>query len=719
MNRDVRVLLKTGHRWLAAGLVSFVTTASFCLFLTTPAFSANTPKSKAVSKSTKTAIVNCAETLSALALPIQKFNGQDTIMRGQFSQLPQAPVIPREFIGDTFRVTGVGGDPLFPLATGDTASIRLQTPGMRGESAVPALAGPPRSASALTAAEKYKLAESYVRKTWADTPLEAAAIERITKATVSDSRLMAPALKQYEAGTLALEAPRPANSIGFSGSRSQSVAAPSGSSREMVSGGGISPNQALAVRKQNMDQAELSSAKENRHFWFTPHGESKAVPARILDLHVTSGGGARVYAEWIPEQVGRTERVRHVGMIDVSEIKSIPKLSPKLRMEAEAIFFESLTPDQLSTQMLASRLGISTRGHTDFLRAPGVSGSERIITDKMSVAGHYAIREWVEKKFGDITDLLTDAEKATQNWNVIDVFGRLSPEYVLKRFRASDGYKYMYVITEDGQLKICPIGDAGANLRPQILRLGHGRKIYSAGMFTLDNNGSANVSLRTADYASFDSQVVDALKPPQNEDKLARAIFRMQANTQVNSVNSVAPESWSDMKMNFATGRYEHVNPIDPPGAAAKDTNSKGPQPNQSERNSEWGDQATADYMDSLLKARAKPAPIKDWDRENLKALPPTFEEWEKTARRSTSGFSDLENKMDYAHYVLGTNDKMEIREIKAAYQKLIQKYSVRTSEGSTDVVAAQTINTAYKVFKDRELEAARKRLEAAEAAAR
>ncbi len=666
------------------------------------------PKKIAAPAKKTTALVPCAEAMKALVLPAEKFNGENTVMRGQFSQMPQAPVIPREYLGDTHRVTGAPGDPLFPNVSGDAASIQLRT-GTDAPRAANLIANsaPARPLASLSSSEKLKLAENYVRELYADTPLDAKVIQTITKATAEDPRLLAPALKQYETGALSLEAPR-----------SGSVATTGGNSREVVSGrGGISQEAALAVRTQNRARNELSSESENRHFWFTPQGETKAVPARVLDLHVNNKGEAQIYAEWVPQRSDGGERVRHVGMINLNEVKSIPPLSAQLRLDAAAVFFESLTPNQISTQMLASRLGIKPRGHTDFLRAPGVTGEAKSITDKMSVQGHHAVRAWVEKQFGDISDLLTPAEKANSNWNAMDVFGRLSPEYVLKRFRASGGAKYMYVITEDGQLKVSPLGDASTNLRPQLLRLGHGRKIFSAGTFTLDDNGAVDLTLRTADYVSFDSQVVGSVRSPENEHKLARAIFRMQADADVKTVNAASPDSWSDMRMNFRSGQYEHVNPIDPPPSQNTRSGTSG---SQSDRNSEWGDQATADYMDSLLKARAKPAAIKDWDRGNAKAVPPSFEEWQKTARGESSNFNQLENKIDYAHYILGTTDKMEIRVIKAAYQKLMAVFAVReSSEGMKGVLASQRINDAYKVFKDIELEAARKRMAEQEAANR
>jgi hypothetical protein len=660
-------------------------------------FAARAKKPTAIASSTSL----CIPSLRAIALPPKTLNGEMTIMRGQFSQGGGvAPAIPSDNLVSTFHLHGVPGDPVFPNANGDYTNILFSSVSKQDLATPTQALSHIKPVAQLSAADKSRLVENYIRIEFSDVPYSPASLEMMVKAGKETPETIAKAMAAYERGALELTMPRqltPESRLRLqSNSRSTSLETTTGSN-----------SRALAETVTPAVQNKLASAGEERYFSFTPNGSNKPVAARVLDIHVKPNGQVHVYAEWMTS-ASNGERTREVGIVSVEELKTMSKLATGDRVNAALEFFDSLTPNQVSAQMLAQRLGLEPRGYTDFMRAPGVkSQNPQLITEKMSNLAHHSAREEAEKKFGNFNDLLTDAEKANANWNVMDVFGRLSPEYVLKRFRATNGYKYMYVVTEDGQLKICPLGPDTTNMRPQLLRLGHGRKVYSTGTFTLDESGAVHLTRRNADYTSFDGAVASGGGDNPMENRFLQAVFRMQGATDTASINTVGPTLWDEIRFNEFTGMYENIHGPAANTAARNAQYAKAKADGQKASGASpfgnYGSAEADDFMRSILKDRqASKASVPDWPRDVRGSAPPTFEEWLSKANKvsNVTVTGDVQAKLDYAHYVLGTTPNQTFKEIQEAYRQLQKKFYSR--DGQDDARASQRINDAFAMFKGR-----------------
>lgn len=626
-----------------------------------------------------------------IAFPPKSHNGEVTVMRGQFSQLGGvAPVIPKENIPEIFRIHGVPGDPIFPEIDGDYTKIRFSSESVRAQAPTASqLAMNAKSTAALSSGEKSKLIENFIEIEYSDMNFNPQQLKMMVDAAKANPTTVDKAMQAYEKGNLTLALPRTITP----------------EIRLALNSNARTTSNELTLASKPAIENELASRGENRYFAFTPAGSSSTVPARVLDIHIDSQTGAHVYAEWMTESSGGN-RVREVGMISLDELKTISKLGTGDRLKAATAFYDSLTPNELTAQMLARKLRLEPRGYTDFMRAPGMEAQHaHLITEKMSNLGHQSIRSEVEQRFGKLDDLLTEAEKKNANWNVIDVFGRLSPEYVLQKYRTKDGFKYMFVVTEDGQLKISPLGKADTNLRPQLLRLGHGRKIYSSGTFTLDQNGAAQITRRSADYSSFDAAMAGGRSENQAEDHLIDAVFRMQSGTKTSTFDSVGPDTWGEVRFNEHSGLYEDANKGTQTAGSASFQKNNGA--NRSAAGGspfhEYGSAEANEYMQSILNRRSTNQKIvPDWDRTSRSASPPTFLDWKKRAGiESGDGFEQA--KIDYAHHVLGTNGNQTFQQIRETYRKLQSTFYSRDGSDA-NATASQLINDAFKVFKDKEV---------------
>ena len=468
-------------------------------------------------------------------------------------------------------------------------------------------------------------------------------------------------------------------------------------------------NQLSAARAGGL-AVNLANTGSYRYFRFTPEGVNQEVIARVLDINHQKApeAGFHVLVEWMKPANDSDIRIRHVQTLTVKELQTMRPMPESIRNVIKSEFNETLSPLEIQTRKLAELSNLKTFGFTDMARKEGGSSRESDPLSRMSGQAHIVSRVQVEERFGKLDDLLTTDEKnAGHNWRIFDVMARLDPRYILKRFDArGTDFRYLFVITEDGQLKLSPFTEASANYRPELLRLAHGRRVFATGEFSIHQDGTLDVRLRSEEYQDINDQhgIHRAFQTAGQEglNSFVAFTFGLQAGRMVRDLsseftrtfyteNGIMPEGVKD---DLGGDRYGHTSYFNAFSGDRRETNG---------RFGGFNSQNTYDYargvfgasgMGRTAESRVKSASV-TWTNEKG---PLTFEAWTKQAGVD----AQLHMKSEWAHYVMRTNPQMSLEAIKKSYRKLAQQLHPdrRTDIPVTQATAIfQTMKSAYDHF--------------------
>jgi hypothetical protein len=373
-----------------------------------------------------------------------------------------------------------------------------------------------------------------------------------------------------------------------------------------------------------------------RYFWFVPEGEAGLVPARVLDIHRHPDNRNQlkvtVLAEYVVENeptlrdLPRAEgsRTRHVVEITSAELRTIVRNETHSSEEAATHFTDSLSPLEASTMQLARQLGLSKFSVSPADRTPGQREDWRVrppLEDMNSITWG-AIYVDIVREFGEPAALLSKEELGGERhgpdkFNIIDVFSRLHPRFVLAHYN-SKRLEYIWVITEDGQLKIVPKMRIGNNLKTLPLRLSGGRQIFAGGDFTIAEDGSLRVGFSNEGYSA--QGFAHARAGFANVGAFVSAVFRTQAGARV------------------ANFEFDHgANPF------------------------------TRDYVENAHDEREpEGSKAPSWDPET--EAPLEYSDWSKRQKGSAT-------ERRWAHYVLMTTPDSSLAEIKASYRGFSKRF--------------------------------------------
>ncbi len=514
---------------------------------------------------------------------------------------------------------------------------------------------------------------NFIRKETVDTQLDARSLTYIVETMQKSPEYMAQALAYHQSRSL-----RPEGSV---------------------------VNRPVVQSAAHGVVVNLANTGSYRYFRFTPRGESQEVIARVLDINQeaahsgSSGAGFHVLVEWMKPANSSDVRVRNVQTLSVEELRTMRPLSDSIRRVIAEEFNDALSPNEIKTRKLAELANLKTFGYTDMSRKEG--GSERS-TDplsRMSMPSHIKSRSDVQERFGKFDDLLTtDEANAGIHWRIFDVMARLNPRYILKRFESrGTGFRYVFVITEDGQLKISPFTEAEANFRPEILRLAHGRRIFAGGEFTIAKDGKLDVNLRSDEYQDINAEYgVHRAFQTEGQDGLNSFVaftFGLQAGRAVNNLSSEFARTFytergfrPEGKDDLGGDRYAHDSFFKAFSGDRRETNG---------RFGGFGSQGAFNHareaMQEVNLARnvevRKFVESKPWkDAEG----PPTFAAWQSKTQDGllkilrnklgmTMSAADLARepafKQLWAHAVLRTNSEMSLDAIKSSYRRLANAY--------------------------------------------
>lgn len=469
----------------------------------------------------------------------------------------------------------------------------------------------------------------------------------------------------------------------------------------------LRPEGSRALGDGASNVVNLANTGVYRYFRFTPTGSTQEVIARVLDINHdrTGSPGFNVLVEWMKPANDSDVRIRHIQSLTAEELRLMRPMPESIRKVIASEFNDSLSPYEIRTRKLAEIAGLKTFGFTEMSRKAG--GSNRI-TDPlayMSGQAHIVSRKHVEDRFGKLDDLLTTEERnAPMDWRIFDVMARLNPKFILKRFdgRGTD-FRYIFVITEDGQLKISPFTEGTANYRPEILRMAHGRRIFAGGEFSVAQDGRLNVRLRSDEYQDINSEYgVHRAFQTQGQEGLNSFVaftFGLQAGRGVTNVSSDFArtfytekgfgEKWVD---DLGGDRYKHDPNFQSFSGERRETNG---------RFGGFGSQNSYDYARDAFEsaglgrgsqARAKAAELK-WTNEKG---PLAFDTWAKQAGG---------HKTEWSHYALRTNPQMSFEAIKKAYRKLAQELHPDRRNDIPEPQARAIFQTMKEAFEHMEAE--------------
>lgn len=425
---------------------------------------------------------------------------------------------------------------------------------------------------------------------------------------------------------------------------------------------------------------ELTNYDLNRYFWFKPQDHSEVVAARILDIHKSGRPDRFVFlAEYtLPHETNSGQRIRHIVELKLEEFRTITdSYGGKTRQDAASEFFDSLSPDEIRALRLARNLNLPLFGFFDIRRGPGIiNENAQTPLQEMNNIVHLAMSAHIERTFGTLPDLLTTFEKQQTYPNYMDVFGRLNPHYVFKRFgdaRARDT-EFIWVITEDGQLKIMPAMNIGNNLKPQLLRFAAGRKVFAGGTFIIREDHSLDLQLNANGYQQADSSW--GLSSPyrsnsRNLENFVRVIFGIQMQAKVNKIGEDPVETWT---------RY--------------DSHSYESHRDYRDQDFEFTN-SFFDSMKSQAEMKSKqPAPNIKWDRNSL---PLDLTQYAKQRDQSER---DINMQLDWSHYILDTHSSMAWGDIKKQYRILSQKFHPDKNIGNPNAeIIMKSINHAFSIL--------------------
>ena len=452
----------------------------------------------------------------------------------------------------------------------------------------------------------------------------------------------------------------------------------------------------------------LANTGVYRYFRFTPAGSNQEVIARVLDInHDLSGrAGFNVLVEWMRPANESDVRTRHIHSLTTEELRTMRPMPESIRKVIASEFNDALSPYEIRTRKLAELAGLKTFGFTEMSRKVG--GSSNHMADPlayMSGVSHIASRAAVEARFGKLDDLLTTEEKnAPMEWRIFDVMSRLNPRYILKRFDGrGTGFRYIFVITEDGQLKIAPFTEGMANYRPEILRMAHGRRIFAGGEFYVAQDGRLDVRLRSDEYQDINAEYgVHRAFQTQGQEGLNSFVaftFGLQAGRGVVNVSSEFArtfytekgigEKWVD---DLGGDRYKHDPNFQAFSGDRRETNGRFGGFNSQNSYDYARDAFASAGLGRGSQARAKTESLK-WTNEKG---PMSFGTWASQAGG---------HKTEWSHYALRTNPQMSFEAIKKAYRKLAQELHPDRRQDIPEPQARAIFQTVKEAFDQIEAE--------------
>lgn len=433
---------------------------------------------------------------------------------------------------------------------------------------------------------------------------------------------------------------------------------------------------------KNSRRLELTNFDLNRYFWFQPEGRSNYYPARVIDIHRNNNPYGFVFLiEYVSESSAEKIRVRVVQQLRLSEFQTMQEnIGQENRQSAKQAFFETLSPEEIQTVKLAELMKLKLFGYFDFRRSPGVNTDSATALETMNNLSYLAISAHIEGLFGRLEDLMTSFELEQTYPNYLDIFGRLNPRYVMQRFATSQTLdtEFYWIITEDGQLKVIPAMAFGNNLKPQILRLSSGRKIFAGGTFFLRNDNSLDVRLNASGYQINDIGWGAGYAFQQNNinlNEFVSIVFGLQLGRNVNELTTEELEYWYSYDEPSKQNQY------------GRDSNHD----KKFDKDFNFED-FVSNMKTQAQKATVKPPEQITWDLE--KGKPMNLELFAKY-----SGFPESDNstKRDWAHYVLRTNSRMAWQDIKMSYRILSSKFHPDRNPSPNSTEIMQNISQAYQ----------------------
>lgn len=440
-------------------------------------------------------------------------------------------------------------------------------------------------------------------------------------------------------------------------------------------------------RQDNRLAINLSNSGRFRYFRFTPDGQKNEMIARILDIDRSGRPvrGFHLLVEWMnPESDPESGfRVRNIQSLSTAELQTMRPMPESVRRLIEVEFQNSLTPFELQTQRLAAILKLKTFGYTNMERGDDGNRSLNNPLADMSNVIHVKANKDVERRFGSLAEFLTPEETASPNgWRVFDVMGRLNPRFVLSRFESrATNFLYLFVITEDGQLKISPFAEGSVNANSDILRLAHGRRVFVGGTFTIAADGRLNIVLDSHRYQDVRSEG-DIEKRPQayrtegqeGLDSFVSFAFGLQTGRAVLGIGSEYANAFyttsgqgdrGQGRDNLGGDRYGHESFFRFFGGDSRDGDPRG--------DAGFGSREAYDFVFKTFKSgshsrgRAEREKARKLEWKNADA-PLEFEKWLKVVGLGRQ--NEQANRFDWSHYVLRSNPDMSVDQLKLAYRR-------------------------------------------------
>ncbi len=432
----------------------------------------------------------------------------------------------------------------------------------------------------------------------------------------------------------------------------------------------------------------LEERGDNRYFWFKPNGLSEYVPARVQHIHQVQDG--KLYlVEYIPPGEKSSLRQRVVQQLSMAEFESVKKsVTGRDGREKRAAdsFVDSLTPDEIQTLKLAQKLNLTTLKYSNPSRDSENDRYGSPIEDLTTIVSG-AMQGHINKVFGrdSYEEFLDEKERASNHPSVVvDAFSRLNPRYVMERFGSNKAMntKFIWAITEDGQLKIMPSMNLASGLPPQTARLVAGRNIYAGGTFTINHDGSVSLLYNSTNY---EHQAAPGSSRQSGDrrslEKFVVITFGIQAGRKVSEPDAltirVAREEQRD-------SRYERNN--------------------RYQREDRYENSYEDNFEDFFARMAGRagqrssgPITVVKWELNEgdpLKSVPLA----RKDFRAKYPHLQDL----DWALYVLRSTSEMNLDEIKKSYRKLVGLFHPdRNNQNKDAEQTTKNLNEAYEIMKN------------------
>lgn len=439
----------------------------------------------------------------------------------------------------------------------------------------------------------------------------------------------------------------------------------------------------------------LTNFNSNKFFWFIPQGQSQYYPARVLDIHNDPYRGIIILVEFIVDN-GAVDSLRSRNIVEISssELASIQVDGQFSRQKSEKSFLESLSSVELQTIKLARNYSLKLFGYSDFRRNPGKTAQDAptLLETINLISPKAAMFQQISRRWTNIRDYYTESEqqKPDLEVHIIDIFARMRPDFVVKNFKDTN-FEYTWVITEDGQLKITPKGELNINLKPQLLRLAAGRRVYAGGDFTFNHDGTIAVTLESNNYQNVNTNWgrSQSFAPSSHLNSFIQAAFATQAKVMTNSIDSIPTQSYSSTFANKST-------------KSQKNSETQWGQAGRDHRFSK--ENAENDFFNFIDDIFTKSGLNKDkseidiqWNVETEKPL--DFASWKKASKITDSFYDQKSLRIRWAHYILNTDPNTALDTIKKAGRKLRSIFHPDRNKQENAHQTVQLINEAISIL--------------------